>query len=365
MTEEQHYSKWVSRLKLLFPVAAAALIGAVLLLGKSEPGLDDLPLSYQNIELTRKGPLMREPRLKGLTENGDPYRLTAQLARPDPNNQDIVYLQEIVGTTTGRDTGTLLQKVTAPDGVLQRQSDRLFMTGGVVMEDMAGYRLTGATMDVAFRTNRAETRNPVIGTMEGGKIEAGGMTADATSGLITFFAPVRTTHTPDATSASRAPDDTDAATDTATDTAKARKRGFATDPAAPVIITAQNLKLDRNTHIGLFSGDVLAAQGPSQLQGEQAAITVDKTTREAKTIRAEGQVVLVSDNGSRATGDWAEHHLDTDVIYMGGTVTLYEPGNVLRGEALQINTQTGKATMIGGETAAGKQRVRGIFTPGQ
>ncbi|MGC6471357.1 MAG: LPS export ABC transporter periplasmic protein LptC [Parvibaculales bacterium] len=359
MTEEQQYSKWVSRLKLLFPVAAIALIGAVLLFGKAEPELDDLPLSYQKIELTRKGPLMREPQLKGLTNEGDPYRLTAALARPDPNNQDIIYLQDIVGTTTGKATGALQQEVTAPDGVLQRLSDRLYMTGGVVMEDMAGYRLTGPTMDVDFRANRAETRTPVIGTMENGRIEGGGMTADATSGIIVFTAPVKTTHIPPAKETAQKPQPAP------TEDPDTPKRGFLTDPGAPVIITAQKLTLDRTTHIGLFAGDVLAVQGPSQLQGEQAAITVDRETRKAQTIRAEGRVVLASENGSRATGDWAEHHLDTDVIYMGGTVTLYEPGNVLRGEALQVNTQTGRATMIGGETAAGRQRVRGIFTPGQ
>lgn len=366
MTKDQQYSKWVSRLKLLFPIVAVGLIGAVLLLGKSEPGLDDLPLSYQKIELTRKGPQMREPQLKGVTNEGDPYALTAALARPDPNNQDIIYLQDLIGTTTSTATGALLQKVTAPDGVLQRLTDKLFMTGGVVMEDMAGYRLTGPTMNVDFRTNFAETRTPVIGTMESGKIEAGGMVADAKSGVITFSAPVKTTHIPpQKNKAQEQQEQQEHSGSHQLDPSETPKRGFVTDPSAPVIITSQKLTMDRNTHIGLFYGNVLARQGPSQLQGEQAAITVNKQTREAQTIRAEGNVVLASENGSRATGDWAEHHLDSDTIYMGGTVTLLEQGNILRGEALQVNTQTGKATLIGGETATGKQRVRGIFTPGQ
>ncbi len=363
MTQQQHYSKWVSRLKLLFPIVAVLLVGAIFLMGRSEPELQDLPMSYQKIELTRKGPLMREPKLQGVTKQGNLYRVTAELAQPDPNNQNIVYLKNIVGITIDKKTTKTRQQISAPEGRLQRLADRLYMTGGVRLDDFRGYQLTSPTMEVDFRINLIQTQTPVIGTIEigtigigtikigtiglgtieTGKIEAGAMKADGQTSIIEFFNKVKTTYLPfEKNNAHQAP-----------------------SPNAPIIITSETLTLDQNTHIGVFAGQIVAAQGASKLYSDKTAISIDPQTRQAQTLRAQGNVLLVSKNNSRATGDWAEHHIDSNIIYMGGGVTLLEQGNTLHGQALQVNTVTGKATLMGGETVNGKQRVKGIFTPNQ
>ncbi len=56
-------------------------------------------------------------------------------------------------------------------------------------------------------------------------------------------------------------------------------------------------------------------------------------------MRAEQQVELRDSDGTIARSDWAEHHVDSGEIFMGGAqgreVTLIDGGNILRGTSLR------------------------------
>ncbi len=359
MTEQQNYSRRVRRLKFILPLVALALLLAILLLGKQEIDIADLPFDYQKIELTRKGPLMREPELRGRNSAGTPYEVVAELARPDPNNQNIVYLQTVKGVLLGADN-TETRRMTAPNGVLQRHNDQLYLTGGVRLTDWRGFELTSPTMNIDFRTEIATTQSKVEAAQGDSRIAAGGMRANAPEETLYFFNGATTTHIPpqnnaqDKTQGSPSPDTPQA--------------GFQTDPSAPIITRAQDLSLNQKTLLAIYQGSVETVQGPMTLRSTRLALTFNDQ-KELQTMRAEQQVELRDSDGTIARSDWAEHHVDSGEIFMGGAqgseVTLIDGGNILRGTSLRVDTVTGKATLTGGTEADTRQRVRGIFTPGQ
>ena len=362
MTEQQNYSRRVKRLKFILPLVALALLLAILLLGEQETDIADLPFDYQKIELTRKGPLMREPELRGRNSAGTPYEVVAELARPDPNNQNIVYLQTVKGVLLGADN-TETRRMTAPNGVLQRDNDQLYLTGGVRLTDWRGFEMTSPTMNIDFRTEIATTQSKVEAAQGDSRIAAGGMRANAPEETLHFFNGATTTHIPPQSGADN--QDTDQIENPSSDTTQA---GFQTDPSAPIITRAQDLSLNQKTLLAIYRGAVETLQGPMTLRSTRLALTFNDQ-KELQTMRAEQQVELRDSDGTIARSDWAEHHVDSGEIFMGGVqgseVTLIDGGNILRGTSLRVDTVTGKATLTGGTEADTRQRVRGIFTPGQ
>ncbi|MGC6476138.1 MAG: LPS export ABC transporter periplasmic protein LptC [Parvibaculales bacterium] len=359
MTKQQNYSRRVKRLKFILPLVALALLLAIVLLGEQEIEVADLPFDYQKIELTRKGPLMREPELRGRNSAGTPYEVVAELARPDPNNENIVYLQDVKGVLLSPDN-TETRRMTAPNGVLQRQNDQLYLTGGVRLTDWRGFEMTSPTMNIDFRTEIATTQSEVVAAQENSRIVAGSMNANAVNETIYFFNGATTTHIPpqnktqDKTQSSSSPD--------------TKEAGFQTDPSAPIVTSAQDLSLNQKTLLAIYQGGVDTVQGPMSLRSARLALTFNEQ-KELQTLRAEQNVELRDTDGTIARGDWAEHHIDSGEIFMGGAqgseVTLIDGGNILRGTSLRVDTATGKAILTGGTEAENSQRVRGIFTPGQ
>lgn len=155
-------------------------------------------------------------------------------------------------------------------------------------------------------------------------------------------------------------------------------REFATDPDAPIDIDARQLDIFRQTERAVFSGNVEAVQGPLALFSNMAELRQSADSGEVKTIRAEGEVRIISENGQTAMGDWAVYNLPMKIITMGGVVTLIRGESILRGHRLKIDMDTGigrltgeappaKATDAGdagsGATEQKSGRVRGILVP--
>ncbi|MEM7778287.1 MAG: LptA/OstA family protein, partial [Pseudomonadota bacterium] len=78
-------------------------------------------------------------------------------------------------------------------------------------------------------------------------------------------------------------------------------------------------------------------------------------------IRAEGNVVVLSENDQRARGDWAVFDVKANTITVGGNVELQQGRQKIRGDRLVINTTTGLTRIVtqpSAATASGKTRQR-------
>ena len=69
-------------------------------------------------------------------------------------------------------------------------------------------------------------------------------------------------------------------------------------------------------------------------------------------IRAKKSVQVVSKDGQKATGDWAEVDVKTNMATLGGAVVLTQGKNIVKGTKLLIDMTTGQATIKTEPTAS-------------
>lgn len=140
---------------------------------------------------------------------------------------------------------------------------------------------------------------------------------------------------------------------------------FKHDSTLPIEITADTLDVAQADQTAIFSGNVVAIQGELRLGSDN--LRVYYRGGEARTA-AQGAIsrldaigaVAVSSPGETATGEWAVYDVDSRQITLGGKVVLTRGENVLRGDQLVIDLESGQSRIVGTQ---GGGRVKGLFVP--
>lgn len=152
----------------------------------------------------------------------------------------------------------------------------------------------------------------------------------------------------------------------------------------PIEISSDTLDVYQNEHKAIFSGNVIATQGTTNMRAAKMTVYYrgdgDKTAPAKKPeseagapavsrIDAEGAVVFTTPTET-AKGDSGVYNVETDTIdLMGGNVTLTRDKNILKGTHLTYNMKTGRSVLTSGNgqvSATGQKtggRVRGLFVP--
>ena len=143
----------------------------------------------------------------------------------------------------------------------------------------------------------------------------------------------------------------------------------------PIEINADSLEVQQDKEMAVFRGNVDAKQGDVRLRAQElkvwyrsggaqqkpaaAAATAADVGGAIVRIDAIGQV-LVSSTQETARGDLGVYDVANREITLTGDVVLTRGENVIRGQKLVMDMDTGLSRMQGG---AGGGRVRGLFTP--
>ena len=166
------YSRRVRWMKVVLPVGALLLIGAIFLAGRSgEPpaGL----LSAEEIATLSAGLRLESPRFAGRMETGEPFILRAAAAEPEGAAPDVIHLEAPDGEITLSDGRLLTAR--SETGVMRREAERLRLDGAVTIETSDGYRFESERLLLDLAERRARSPVPVRGTGPPGSIEAGRM----------------------------------------------------------------------------------------------------------------------------------------------------------------------------------------------
>ena len=140
--------------------------------------------------------------------------------------------------------------------------------------------------------------------------------------------------------------------------ALAQNTGFgrAQDTKLPVEVTSDQLSVDQKTGKATFSGNVLIGQGQMRLSADRVTVTYaqgDKSRISA--LHAEGNVTMVSGEDA-AEARAADYDVESGNVILTGDVLLTQSGNVLAGEKVTVDLETGTANASG--------RVRSVLQPG-
>lgn len=145
---------------------------------------------------------------------------------------------------------------------------------------------------------------------------------------------------------------------------------------APVDVTADQLEVQNQKCLAIWSGDAEALQANSRLRanviniynkaeasekGDQPGQNCGQLDR----MEADGNVYYVTPN-QVVKGDHAVYAADSKTIIVTGDVVVAQGRNVSSGSRLVINTDTGVATMASDVVGRGQRgRVRAVLFPNQ
>ena len=137
----------------------------------------------------------------------------------------------------------------------------------------------------------------------------------------------------------------------------------------PIEITADQLEVQQDKRLAIFRGNVLAIQGTMRLRAARLVVhyrpTKKGSTAESgiSSIEASGRVFF-STAEETAEGDSGVYDVDGGIVTLDRNVVLTRGDNVIRGNRLVLNLETGRSKVEGAPAASGKGgRVRGLFVP--
>jgi lipopolysaccharide export system protein LptA len=143
-------------------------------------------------------------------------------------------------------------------------------------------------------------------------------------------------------------------------------QGFAQNRDQPVKIDAAQLEVRDKDKVATFSGNVRVVQGDTMMRSKTLAVFYDgegagKTLTAAKPgpggqqkirrLEAKGGV-KVCQNDQVATGDTGIFDMQANTVMLVGNVVLTKEPNILRGERLTVNLETGVSKIEGGKVQA-------------
>ena len=117
-TEVRRYSRFVVIMKRILPLAAAALIAAVVAysLQSRQPDQTKMALTFEELKIDKNDLAMIKPNLTGTDSSGNPFVVTADEAHQYPHSPNRALLDNVEADLTLHDGNWL--NATAPHGLL-------------------------------------------------------------------------------------------------------------------------------------------------------------------------------------------------------------------------------------------------------
>lgn len=158
-----HYSRFVGTMKVVLPLAAAAIATLVLAWpGQEEDDPREIALTFAQSRSTEEGvPGMANARYVGTDANNRPFLVTANQALQDAGDPDVIEMVALQADMA-LDNGVWMS-VMASSGLYDRGRQTLQLAGPVNIFSDIGYEFHAETARVDLNTNTAESDQPVQG----------------------------------------------------------------------------------------------------------------------------------------------------------------------------------------------------------
>jgi lipopolysaccharide export system protein LptA len=143
---------------------------------------------------------------------------------------------------------------------------------------------------------------------------------------------------------------------------------------APVDVTADRIEVQDRADRAIFAGNVHATQGELILDTERLTVAYSSKAGAPGASSGTGGVqihrldaaggVVVHSPSETAKGDFGIYDLDRKLVTVIGNVRLTQGSNIVNGQRLVINLDTGRAVIDGGPPGVNSSggRVTGHFT---
>jgi lipopolysaccharide export system protein LptC len=145
------YSRFVGVMKRALPIAAVAILAAVIAYSVIPRGQDRFSLLNQRVGNLRNDLAMTKPRLTGTDARGNPFVITADAAIQDPNNRHRATLKQVQADM--QFDGLRWLNASANTGLFDMDTGTLKLSGGIALYSDSGYELHTKSADADLRKN--------------------------------------------------------------------------------------------------------------------------------------------------------------------------------------------------------------------
>ncbi|MGB3315548.1 MAG: hypothetical protein WBB85_14125 [Albidovulum sp.] len=189
MTQSDNvYSRVIFWLKITLPLLALVILSTLFLFSRKIGGDGDLPFSKADVDAMVRDQRLTAPDYSSVASDGSAIRVVAKTAWPEKETGGSVADDLVAAYDT---PGGLHIDLTSAHGMLNHETERMVLSGGVVIVTSSGYRIVTAGLDGALdRTEllsdgRVDAEAP-YGTIEAGSMEISHSGADNSGYLLVF-----------------------------------------------------------------------------------------------------------------------------------------------------------------------------------
>jgi lipopolysaccharide export system protein LptC len=155
------YSQFVALMKRALPLAAGAVLAAVLVYSFIPRQPDRVTMTFQSRGVFDNDLSMTKPRLTGMDDDGNPFVITADIAIQDPKNVHRGHMKNIESDMT-LNNGRWLSS-TATEGNFDMDAGTLNLRKGIALYTDDGYELHTARVDIEMKSGRFHGPETVTG----------------------------------------------------------------------------------------------------------------------------------------------------------------------------------------------------------
>lgn len=197
-TTDNFYSRLVAWMKIILPLTALGLLSTLFLISRHIDPTKSIPIAEIDLEQRAQDQGATNAAFAGVTGGGDEVMITAETARPSPDNPRLINAEDITATMQ-LVSGTVVT-VTSDRGNMDQSDLDASLIGNVKIDTTTGYKVTTERLDARLDVLHAETPGPVSGVGPPGDLTAGRMvlTGDEETGQahLVFTDGVKLVYTP-------------------------------------------------------------------------------------------------------------------------------------------------------------------------
>lgn len=175
------YSRVVTWMKIILPLAALALLSTLFLIQRKVDPTAQPPITQTDLEQRAQEQGVTNPSFSGVTSGGDEVIFKARRARPDLSDPERMIADDVMAKIRLTE-GTIID-IAAEHADMNQGNATASMEGNVHVETTSGYLITTERLTARYDILFAETPGPVQATGPIGELTAGKMrlsSSDAT-----------------------------------------------------------------------------------------------------------------------------------------------------------------------------------------
>jgi lipopolysaccharide export system protein LptC len=176
------YSQFVGLMKRALPIAAAAVLAAVVVYSLIPRQSEKITITAKSMGMIDNDLAMIKPRLTGVDDDGNPFVITAEIAIQDPKHLHRGRMKGVEADSTTQNGHWM--NVTAVEGDFDMDSGTLKLRKGVALYSDSGDELHTATVDINMKKGLFHGPGVVTGHGPFGTMRADSFDADHTKQLL-------------------------------------------------------------------------------------------------------------------------------------------------------------------------------------